>query len=292
MRNTPISFLNSIISISEQVQPLHSTKRYLHVGLTSWLTIKFHSVLEYNRLREKLWFGRFYHIGERYIGTMLDFWYWAAYWDEETKKKHKWLVREKFRNAKKLCLIDFASTYKIILPSLPSYLFFLMKKFVQKISIGPELTYLLLLSRSSKARVSLLDSTKRSLTFITVGIMNSLSKRDKKSKKSKLVRILLFKYLQKLLLFSRSIRIVPLMYRTPLFWFELIQILNSDLQPFFKDYLTNLAKTSNKRYSSRFIFPFLIFRYPIRYSKFKTRNMGRIKRKIRRKLILSSRIDI
>jgi hypothetical protein len=56
--------------------------------------------------------------------------------------------------------------------------------------------------------------------------------------------------------------------------------------------LLNLAKTTLKKYSSRFLFPYLIFQYPTKYCFVRIRNIGRIKRKIRRKLMRMSSIDV
>lgn len=290
--NTSNLFLESLQPVPDEASPSYSITHYLKFGTTSWLTIKFWTLLPYHRFRKNSWFIQFYRVGESYISLLLTFWYWAAYWDEENRTKFKWLLRDKFRNAEHEIPIDFALTYGAILPSLIKYLFFLTKKFSRKAILSKRVFFLYLLSRSSKIRVFLLNESRSSLFFLSSGIITSLTKRDKKSKKTKLIRILLFKYVQKLLLFSRLIRIIPTLRRTPIFWHEMIQILNSDIQPFFREYLTNLAKTSSQRYFSRFIFPFLIYQYPTKYSKSKMRNTGRIKRKIRRKLVRASRIDI
>jgi hypothetical protein len=280
---------HALSSIRPKILP---SRNYLHSTHTSWLTIKFWSLIRFNQLRKKLWFIQFYQIGEKYVSILLSFWYWAARNDERNIRKKKWNLKSNLRETHHLTPINFAISYKQILIYVSIYFFFLNKKFAKKSPLMKEIFHLYLRTRSAKPRISLVDSIRFSLFSITGGVLNSITQREKKSKKSKLVRILLFKYIQKLLLFSRITSVIPFLRGSPLYWYEMIQILNSDLQPFFRDYLINLSKTTYKRYLSRISFPLVIFQYATKYSFTKIRNKGRIKRKITRKLIRTSQIDV
>lgn len=129
------------------------------------------------------------------------------------------------------------------------------------------------------------------------GVFNSRLDRPKRFKKNKAIKFIMAKYLRKLLIVSDITWMVLVIRNNPLFLNEILQLLNEPsvhkyLNPFSKKVINEFSKQSLKR---PHIFKFSYFHYI--FTKFyginrHPRPRGKVKRKIRRKLVrLVNKVD-
>lgn len=129
------------------------------------------------------------------------------------------------------------------------------------------------------------------------GVFNSRLDRPKRFKKNKAIKFIMAKYLRKLLIVSNINWMILVIRNNPLFLNEILQLLNEPsvhkyLNPFSKKVINEFSKRSLKK---PHLFKFSYFHYI--FSKFHgvnrhPRPRGKVKRKIRRKLVrLVNKVD-
>ena len=129
------------------------------------------------------------------------------------------------------------------------------------------------------------------------GVFNSRLDRPKRFKKNKAIKFIMAKYLRKLLIVSNITWMILVIRNNPLFLNEILQLLNEPsvhkyLNPFSKKVINEFSKRSLRK---PHLFKFSYFHYI--FSKFyginrHPRPRGKVKRKIRRKLVrLVNKVD-
>lgn len=150
--------------------------------------------------------------------------------------------------------------------------------------------YLLFNFSKNKFFINLLDINKKIFFFVSSGFFIKFFEKKKSFKKNKLVKILMIKFLRKILILLQIKNMIFLIKNNPVNFLELINNLNQPivhnfLNPFsghvFKDSFTNNLK---------FSFNFFIFFKNQPYTFLKKKKNGRVKRKILRKIIIENKL--
>jgi hypothetical protein len=136
---------------------------------------------------------------------------------------------------------------------------------------------IILTFRNSKLFINLLDSKKKNYVSIATGLFIKFFEKKKSLKRGKNVKLLMIKYLRKLLIISKVPSLTLLIKRTPIFLPEIINILNQPIAHKFIDPLEEQIIDENEKNNKSFV-------------KSKTRLSGRVKRKIRRKIVFENKI--
>lgn len=117
-------------------------------------------------------------------------------------------------------------------------------------------------------------------------------KNKKSFKKNKLIKLLLVKYVRKLLIVSGIKNIYLYVQKKPLFFQELCKTLTTPLVNSFLNPLTSLPLNENLNLKQQpFHIRYLFFRQPKPYNMMRASRQGRLKRKIMRRIIRTNRIS-
>jgi hypothetical protein len=140
--------------------------------------------------------------------------------------------------------------------------------------------------------ISLLDPAKRRNYFSLLPglLLKHIEGSRKSAKKALTTKLLLMRFLRKLLIVSRIKNFTVIVKGIPLFIVQLFTFLNNPLTHAIKDPFTK--KIIDETGDSYTIFNYfhLFFLRPKPYGYQKTRKKGRVKRKIRRKIARSARV--
>lgn len=128
------------------------------------------------------------------------------------------------------------------------------------------------------------------ITYIVPGYFLKYFQKRKCLKKGRNIRVLMAKYLRKLLILSKINNLVLWVKSTPLFLPELLTVLNTPILHKFNNPFTGEEFQESERNASSFRFLYFFFIKTVNYGKFKQRRKGRIKRKITRKLYRKNKI--
>jgi hypothetical protein len=140
--------------------------------------------------------------------------------------------------------------------------------------------------------ISLMDFYQR-LNYISLlpGLLiKHLVGRKKGAKKALTTKLLLVRFLRKILLISRIRRLHMVIKSLPLHLPQLFNFLNKPLPHVIKDPFTRKPIDETGEIHTIFEYYALTFLYPKSYGYQKTRKKGRIKRKIRRKIVRLARV--
>ena len=121
-------------------------------------------------------------------------------------------------------------------------------------------------------------------------LIKHLVGRKKGAKKALTTKLLLVRFLRKILLVSRIKRLHMVIKSLPLHLPQLFNFLNKPLSHIIKDPFTKKSIDETGEEYTIFEYYALTFLYPKSYGYQKTRKKGRIKRKIRRKIVRLARV--
>lgn len=140
-------------------------------------------------------------------------------------------------------------------------------------------------SRSNKPILSLQDRHNKTLLHLYSGIFIKFYEKRKSLRKSKLVTITMFNYFRTVLMFSHYRQfMVVLKGRTP-FVQELFLVLSQKPKTLLANLTPEELDLLREQVGRPFSFCYLLYFHNQPYCFFKTRSRGRIKRKIRRRLV-------
>jgi hypothetical protein len=106
---------------------------------------------------------------------------------------------------------------------------------------------IILTFRNSKLFINLLDSKKKNYVSIATGLFIKFFEKKKSLKRGKNVKLLMIKYLRKLLIISKVPSLTLLIKRTPIFLPEIINILNQPIAHKFIDPLEEQIIDENEK---------------------------------------------
>jgi len=196
------------------------------------------------------------------------------------RKRFKFFKKYLFFNS---TVIDFLTIYHI-LTFKTFYRFF---KFINQFNVSKKNSYynLYFNFRFNKFFISILNSKGRLYTSLTVSIFLKFFQNKKSLKKNKLLKLLLTKYLRKLLIITNIKNIHLYIKKTPIHIYEIWNLLISPLpKPFFNPLKgTNVIESINKHYNLNIKYVF--FQKNKSYTTMKVCRKGRLKRKIQKRII-------
>ena len=125
--------------------------------------------------------------------------------------------------------------------------------------------------------------------FLSLGILSKFLLKNKAFTKSKTVFILLASFLRKVLLFSSVKNMYLFINKTPLYFKEIMSTINDPVVSVYKNPFSN-SMVNEKELPNPFTFPLIIFTNNKPYGFLKTKQKGRLKRKISRRLVMINRV--
>ena len=125
--------------------------------------------------------------------------------------------------------------------------------------------------------------------FLSLGLLSKYLLKGKAFTKSKTVFILLASFLRKVLLFSSFKNLYLFVNKTPLYFKEIMSTINDSVINIYKNPFSN-ALVAEKEYTNPFVFPVIVFTNNKPYGFMKTKQKGRLKRKISRRLTMINRV--
>ena len=125
--------------------------------------------------------------------------------------------------------------------------------------------------------------------FLSLGILSKFLLKNKAFTKSKTVFILLASFLRKVLLFSSLKNMYLFVNKTPLYFKEIMSTINDPVVSIYKNPFSNNL-VNEKEVPNPFTFPIIIFTNNKPYGFLKTKQKGRLKRKISRRLVMINRV--
>jgi hypothetical protein len=129
---------------------------------------------------------------------------------------------------------------------------------------------------------------KLNFLFLSNGFFLKYFEKKKSIKKNKSIKLLIARYLRKLYLLINFKHTIFLIRKSPSFFLEMINVLNTPIIHKFTDPFSDKLIEERKMKKNIFNITYFIFFKNIDFSNNKIRKKGRIKRKITRKVILSS----
>ena len=201
--------------------------------------------------------------------------------------------RKRFRFIKKYLLFNSTvTTFLSIYHLLTFKTFYNFFKFINQFDLSRKDSYynIYFNFRSNRFFISVLNSKGRLYTSLSVGLFLKFFQNKKSLKKNKLFKLLLSKYLRKLLIISNIKNIYLYIKKTPTHIYEICNLLTSPLpKPFFNPLKgISIIESSEKHYNLniRYIF----FTKTKSFTNMKVCRKGRLKRKIQKRILKSNRI--
>ena len=124
---------------------------------------------------------------------------------------------------------------------------------------------------------------------MSLGIVAKYLKKEKCFTKKKPVFLLVASFLRKILLFSSLTKLVLMIKRTPMFLQEILSIINNPVSNLY-EHPFNKQEVNEFKITNPFYFSNVVFTTTKPYGPVKTKNKGRLKRKITKKLNLIGRV--
>lgn len=146
--------------------------------------------------------------------------------------------------------------------------------------------------QSKKNRLFFNLYDKRGLNYcsLNIGIFMSAFKYKKSIRKTKLLKQLLVKFLRKVLLITSIRRFNLFIRKTPTLFNELFYLFRRPLGHIIKNPVSGTVIDEVNGPTTHFTIPYIMCLEPKPFNYLKTRKRGRIKRKIRRKLVLKNKV--
>lgn len=124
---------------------------------------------------------------------------------------------------------------------------------------------------------------------LSLGLLSKFLLKGKSFTKSKTVFILLASFLRKILLFSSFRNLYLFVNKTPLYFKEIMSTINDSVINIYKNpFSDNLV--AEKEITNPFLFPVIVFTNNKPYGFMKSKQKGRLKRKISRRLTMINRV--
>lgn len=170
--------------------------------------------------------------------------------------------------------------------------FFKFFQFVQQYNINSKSSFYKIYFnfRVNRFFVSVVNSKGRVYTSLSVGLFLKFFQNKKSLKKNKLFKLLLAKYLRKLLIIADIKNVYLYIRRTPTHIHELCTLLTSPLQKAFFNPITGLEVSETSRKHHTLDIRYIFFNKIKSFTNMKVCRRGRLKRKIQRRIIKSNRI--
>jgi hypothetical protein len=151
---------------------------------------------------------------------------------------------------------------------------------------------LILTFRQGKLFVNLLNKYKLNYLYLSLGLFSRFFSTQKAFKKNKILKIVLSKYLRKLLLLTQLDFIDLYVKSSPFMLLEILTYLFEPLQKVFKDPLSGRLFDETRFKYKDFRLNYIYFNQSRQYNFLKIRKKGRIKRKLQKKLVkLNKKVD-
>lgn len=134
------------------------------------------------------------------------------------------------------------------------------------------------------------DKKKKTYLFVSSGFFLKFFDRKKSFKKNKLIKMLMAKFLRKFFLITKITSLTYIIKGAPILLLEFLKILNTKIA---HKFYNPLGKTiiNESAHSNFYLSPFFfIFHKSTSYSLNKLRKIGRIKRKVLRKIIFENKL--
>ena len=145
---------------------------------------------------------------------------------------------------------------------------------------------------SNRLFINLLSFSGKNYTSLAVGLFLKFFKNKKSFKKNKLIKILLVKYLRKLLIVAGVKNLYFYVHKKPLFFQELCKTLTTPLVNSFINPLTSVSvNESSFSRTQPFSIRYLFFKHSKPYNIMRLPRKGRLKRKIMRRIIRTNKIS-
>ena len=141
--------------------------------------------------------------------------------------------------------------------------------------------------KHNKLTIVVADSNNRCYFYLQTGLLLKFFRHQKSIKKTKTARVLLFKYLRKLLNLMLIRTFVLYVKGSPKNFPELMRVLRKPFTHTYVDPFTNLQideTTIRSPQFPRFKFTQLFFLNTTSFGKMKTKQRGRLKRRVRKRI--------
>jgi hypothetical protein len=203
-------------------------------------------------------------------------------------KKRKSFPRDEIKLNKKvifLIFFDFFFFYNFFFNKIFTDLFFFLK--VKKLRLQGNIYALILTFSSSRFFINFLSiKKKKNYLFLSPGLFLKYFNKKKSFKKNKTLKILMAKYIRKMLLLVKIKNLILITKQNPTFLIDFLALLNTQIVHKFFDPISKELFEDKSSTSTRIKFLYFVFLKNINFNNQKKPQMGRIKRKITRKLIL------
>ena len=168
---------------------------------------------------------------------------------------------------------------------------FLYLRTLRKLDTMLNIYKLYLTFTSNRLFINLLNAPGKNYVSLSVGLFLKFFKNKKSFKKNKLVKLLLMKYVRKLLIISGIKNLYLYVQKKPLFFQELCKTLTTPLvNSFYNPISSTFVNEINNGQISPFHIRYLFFRQTKSFSLMRQSRQGRLKRKIMRRIIRTNRI--
>ena len=123
----------------------------------------------------------------------------------------------------------------------------------------------------------------------SLGILSKYLQKGKFFTKKKVVFLLVASLIRKILLYSSLDNLIMIIKRTPMYLQDILSTINNPVSSLYSDPYTK-KEVNEFKFTNNFKFTNVIFTTTKAYGPLKTKNKGRLKRKISKKLILIGRV--
>lgn len=193
----------------------------------------------------------------------------------------------KIKKNRLISIINYIKLYNLFFYSIFLDIFYL-NKFLKKKN---RLIYFLILSfKKNKLFFNLQNFNKINYLSISTGFFIKFFEKRKSIKKNKTIKLLMSKYIRKILIVSKIKNIILIIKKIPVFINEIINFLNTPIAHKFINPIDGKDIEENEINYIQFKFLYFLFKENINFSKNKKPQKGRIKRKILRKVTFENKI--
>jgi hypothetical protein len=256
-------------------------KRAIYYPVLTDFTWLLFTALPYNLYRKQFWHLRSRFLTLKYFKILRN-----TVSVELTFRKYHSPKHRKNLNVRLLSVFRTIRTYLGFLNNARTDLFYFFKQKI--LQSRPFSHYLTLSFCKNKLYINLQGLTRKTYAILTAGFFIRFYERKKSLRKSKAVRVLMARYLRKLLLVIQVRALTLVVKKNPKFFLEFMNILYTPLTHQLTDPLTGL--TFDDVRGLVFKIPYFIFYSNKSYSFNKGASVGRIKRKVLRRLVYMNKV--
>lgn len=174
--------------------------------------------------------------------------------------------------------------------NIKKYVLMLIGFFINNFKFNYSLSKVLTLNYKRKRFFPVIRDLSGTTFFNTsLGILSKYLQKGKFFTKKKIVFLLVASLIRKMLLYSSLYNLVLMIKRTPMYLNEILSVINNPVSNIYNDPFTK-KEVNEFKIVNNFRFTNVIFTTTKPYGPVKTKNKGRLKRKISKKLILIGRV--